>query len=225
MKMNYPKSMVTGDGLSVMLRPVMRNDAQALRSFFAIARPREEWFLRKDLTEPVILDQWLENLDYGSDLSTLAVREDNGEIIGVLILSFAPDGFRRPLAHVIVTVHPVYRFLNIRTWLIEDCIELAITCGTERLVVDCLADLEGGLANVLRELDFREVQTLRRYVGDSRDKYRDLIVMAKNLPQDRGAFQSSRLKRIPDVHKEDELNYVGVERACLPEDYSTCGSF
>src|SRR5208337_1317946 len=108
-----------------------------------------------------------------------------------------------PLAHVIVTVHPAYRFLNIRTWLIEDCIELAITCGTERLVVDCLADLEGGLANVLRELDFREVQTLRRYVGDSRDKYRDLIVMAKNLPQDRGAFQSSRLKRIPDVHKED----------------------
>src|SRR5208283_3332780 len=225
MKMNYPKSMVTGDGLSVVLRPVKRNDAEALRSFFALVRPREDWFLRKDLTDPVILDQWLENLDYGSDLSTLAVREDNGEIIGVLILSFAPDGFRRPLAHVIVTVHPAYRFLNIRTWLIQDCIELAITCGTERLVVDCLADLEGGLANVLRELDFREVQTLRRYVGDSRGKYRDLLVMAKNLPKDSGAFKSSGLKGIPDVPKGNGRSYLGAERACLLEDFAILGPF
>ncbi len=205
MKMNYPKSMLAGDGLSVALRPVGRDDAQALRSFFALAQPREEWFLRKDLTDPVILDQWLENLDCGPDLPTVAVREDNGEIIGALILSFAPDGFRRPLAHVIVTVHPEYRFLNIWTWLIQHCIELAITCGTERLVVDCLADLEGGLANVLRELDFREVQTLRRYVGDSRGKYGDLLVMAKNLPQDCCVFQSSGLKRIPHGLQEDGL--------------------
>ena len=135
----------------------------------------------------------------------MAVREDNGEIIGALILSFAPDGFRRPLAHVIVAVHPAYRHLNIRTWLIQDCIELAMTCGTERLVVDCLADFEGGLASVLRELDFREVQTLKRYVGDSRGKYGDLLVMAKNLPQDCCAFQSSGLKRIPHVLQEDGL--------------------
>ena len=33
MKMNYPKSMVAGDGLSVVLRPLGRDDAQALRSF------------------------------------------------------------------------------------------------------------------------------------------------------------------------------------------------
>jgi L-amino acid N-acyltransferase YncA len=205
MKMNYPKSMVAGDGLSVVLRPLVRDDGEALRSFFALVRPREQWFLRKDLTDPVILDQWLENLDCGPDLPTVAVREDNGEIIGALILSFAPDGFRRPLAHAIVAVHPAYRHLNVRTGLIQDCIELATTCGTERLVVDCLADLEGGLANVLRDLDFREVQTLRRYVGDSRGKYRDLLVMAKNLPQDRGAFQSSKLKRIPDVLQEGGL--------------------
>jgi L-amino acid N-acyltransferase YncA len=205
MKMNYPKSMVTGEGLSVGLPPIVDIDAQALRSFLASVRPREEWFLRKDPTDPVILDQWLENLDCGLELPIVAVREDNGEIIGALILSFAPEGFRRPLAHVIVTVHPAYRFLNVRTWLIEDCIELAMTCGTERLVVDFLADLEADLANVLRELDFREVQTLRRYVGDSRGKYRDLLVMAKNLPQDCCAFQSFRLKRIPDILKEDGL--------------------
>lgn len=225
MKMNYPKSMVAGDGLSVVLRPLVRDDAQALRSFFALVRPREEWFLRKDLTDPVILDQWLENLDYGTDLSVVAVREDNGEIIGNLILSFGPDGFRRPLAHVIVAVHPAFRHLNVRTWLIQDCIELAITCGTERLVVDCLADSEGGLTNVLKNLDFREVQTLKRYVGDSRGKYGDLLIMAKNLPQDCYAFQSPGLKKIPDVLKEDELGYVGVGGACLLEDFAICGPF
>jgi hypothetical protein len=205
MKMDHHKSMVAGDGLSVVLRPLGRDDALALRSFFALANPREEWFLRKNLMDPVILDQWLENLDYGSDLSTVAVREDNGEIIGALILSFAPDGFRRPLVHAIVTVHPAYRHINVRTWLIQDCIELAISCGTERLVVDCLTDSEGGLASALRELDFRELQTLKRYVGNSRGKYKDLLVMAKNQPQDCGAFQTTGLKRIPDFHKEDEL--------------------
>jgi len=210
MNMNYPKSMVTGDGLSVVLRPAVRDDTEALKTFFALVRPREEWFLRKDLTDPATLDQWIENLDYGSDLSTLAVREDNGVIIGNLVLSFAPDGFRRPLAHVIVTVHPAYRFLNVPTWLIQDCIELAMTCGIERLVVDCLADLEGGLANVLRELGFREVQTLRRYVGDSRGKYRDLLVMAKNMPQDSCAFRSSGLKGIPDVPKGNGRSYLGA---------------
>src|SRR5208337_3932072 len=94
---------------------------------------------------------------------------------------------------------------------------------TARIPVDCLADLEGGLANVLRELDFREVRTLKRYIGDSQGKYMDLPIMAKHLPQDCCAFQSSGLKRIPDVLKEDGL--FGVERACLPEDCAICGTF
>lgn len=184
MKMHYAKTIVTGDGLSVLLRPLVRDDARGLNSFFALVSPKEEWFLRNNLTDPALLGQWLENLDYGPDLPIVAEKKDNGEIIGIRILSFTPDGFRRPLVHVIIAVNPAYRFLNLRTWLIQDCIEVAVNCGTERLVVDCLGDLEGGLAKVLRELDFREVQPFKRYVGDSRGKYRDLLVMAKNFPQD-----------------------------------------
>lgn len=227
MKMNYPKVMVTGDGLSVLLRPLVGDDAQRLKSFFALVEPKEEWFLRNNLTDPALLDQWLGNLDYGPDLPILAVRRDNGEIIGVRILSFAPDGFRRPLVYVTIAVHPGYGFLNLRTWFIQDCLEVAITCGTEKLVFDCLSDFEGGLDNALRTLDFREVRTLKRYVGGSRSKYRDLLVMAKNQTLDCDAFQSYGLMRIPGIRikLQKKTGYVDVEGACLPEDIAICGSF
>ena len=217
MKMNYPKSMVAGDGLSVVLRPLVRDDTRALKSFFAMERPREEWFLRKDLTDPGIFDQWIENLDYGPDLPIVAVREDNGEIIGSLILSFAPAGFNRQLAHLTVTVHPAYHWLNVGTWLIHDGIEVAICCGIEQVVADCVADLEGSFAHVSRELGFRNVQTLKRYVRASQGKFRDLLVMTKNLRKHHCAFQPSRLKRILGVPKKlrKMVSCVGVEEGMV----------
>ena len=130
-------------------------------------------------------------------------------------MSFAQVWFRRPLVHVIVSVHPARRFLDVRTWLIQEAIEVATTCDTERLVVDCLSDSEGSLADAIGKLNFREARTFKRYVGDSRTKYGNLVVMAKNQPLDYRVLRSPGLDTIRDFLKEDEL--VDVDAVCLPK--------
>lgn len=213
---SYPKSIVTEEGVSVMLRPAVSTDAQALRALFGMAWPRNGWFLRKDLTDPAVLGRWLENLDDDRELRIVAVREDDGELIGNLVLCFAPNGFRRSLAHLTITVHPEYQTAHVGFWLLWDCIKMAMSYGIDGLIVDCVPDLEEHTVNDLRKLDFFDVQTLKHYAVDSRGKDRDLLVMAKSLCEASPSFQSFGLERVRDVSQKFEktMSYVGVRGAC-----------
>ena len=49
MMKDYPKAIVTRDGTSVLLRPVVPSDEEALRTFFASIPEEERWFLKRKL--------------------------------------------------------------------------------------------------------------------------------------------------------------------------------
>jgi hypothetical protein len=83
MMKDYPKAIVTRDGTSVLLRPVVPSDEEALRTFFASIPQEERWFLRENLSDPQLLHQWIEALDYDYALPIIAVREDDGTIVSI----------------------------------------------------------------------------------------------------------------------------------------------
>ena len=105
---DYPKAIVTGDGTSVLLRPVVPSDEEALRTFFASIPEEERWFLRENLSDPQLLHQWIEALDYDYTLPIVAVREDDGTIVANLRLYRSKSDSIRHLAHLRVMVLPAY---------------------------------------------------------------------------------------------------------------------
>jgi RimJ/RimL family protein N-acetyltransferase len=185
---DYPKAIVTKDGISVLLRPLMKSDEAALARMFAQIPPEERWFLRENLTDSERLHEWIENLDYNRTLPMIAVREDDGEIIANLRLYRSRSGCARHVAHLRVMVLPQYRSQKVGSWMIIDGAKLALDLGVEKLIAEFVAGVEEVAIKAAHQLDFHEEAVLRDYVKDPQGCYRNLVIMAKNLHRQWGDF-------------------------------------
>lgn len=188
MMRSYPKAIVCKDGQCVLIRPVVRQDEEGLKEFFSELPEEEHWFLREKLTDPSVLHEWLEKMDYDRLLPIIAVREEDGKIIANLRLHRATEPSMRHVAHLRITVHPAFRQLKVGTWMILDCVKLAMDLGIEKLVAEFVAGVEEPAILAAYKLDFREEAVLEGYVKDSHGIYRDLIIMVKNLCKDWSDF-------------------------------------
>jgi len=184
----YPKSIVTKDGTSVQLRPVVSADEEGLRKLFAQIPETERWFLRENLTDPETLHRWIDSLDYDRLLPMIAVKEDDGQIIANLRLYRSCSGCACHVGHVRAMVHPAYRSQKIGSWMLLDCAKLAMDLGMERLVAEFVAGVEDVAIQAAKKLDFHQEACLKEYVRDRDGNYRDLIIMVKNLSAEWGDF-------------------------------------
>lgn len=181
---DYPKARVTGDGISILLRPVEKTDEEGLRRMFAGIPEEERWFLRENLTDPDKLHQWLETLDFRRTLPMVAVREDTGEIIANLRLYRSYSACTDHVAHVRIMVLPAYRAQKVGSWMILDAAKLATDMGIEKLFAEFVAGIEDIAVKAAERLDFRQEAVLKDYMLDRHGNYRDLIIMVKNLSKE-----------------------------------------
>jgi RimJ/RimL family protein N-acetyltransferase len=184
----YPKTVVTKDGTTVLLRPLEKTDTEKLHAMLALIPEEEQWFLRENLTDARLLQRWVERLDFAYILPIIAVKEDDGEIIGFLRLYRSPSGCARHVAHLRVTIHPEYRSQRVGSWMILDCAKLALEHGIEKLVAEFVSDVEDVAIKAARRLDFHHEAIIKDYVKDRRGNYNDLIIMVKTLYRDWSDF-------------------------------------
>ena len=75
---DYPRETKLPDGGSVQVRMMSADDRDAVLAF-AQSLPEEDLlFLRVDLTEPSVIDEWISNLESGSSTSLVAYDADAG---------------------------------------------------------------------------------------------------------------------------------------------------
>ncbi len=73
----YPRSITLADGANVEIRLMTPADRDPILAF-ANALPQEDLlFLRVDLTQPAVVDDWIANLEAGASTS-LVVYDDKG---------------------------------------------------------------------------------------------------------------------------------------------------
>jgi RimJ/RimL family protein N-acetyltransferase len=178
---DYKKTIVTSDGSSIVLRPVERSDEEALRRLLGRIPEDEHWFLRQNLTDPHVLHQWLENIDYEQLLPMVAITEDGKEVVGILRLYRSASDCCVHIAYLRILVHPDYRAQHIGSWMIQECSELAKSLGVEKLIAEFVSGSEDVAIKAAQKLDFRLEAVLKEYVKDRNGMYRDLIIMVKNL--------------------------------------------
>ncbi len=185
---HYPKEIKIKDGTELTIRPVGREDEEALAEFFFQIPEEERWFTRQKLTDPSVLHEWIETLDYGKILPIIAVHPDTGHIVANLTLLFSTSGAMRHVAHLRILVHPYYRNQKLAGLMILDAAKLATDLGIEKLVVEFVVGVEEASMAYAKRLDFHEAGRLREYVKDPQGGYRDLVIMVKNLQRDWGDF-------------------------------------
>ena len=174
----YPKQVQLPDGTAVELRRMTAQDRDAIISF-ARALPEEDLlFLRVDLTQESVVDDWLQNLTTGHSVSIVAY--DNNGLIGYATVHRNPASWTRHLGEVRVNVDPQYRSRGLGRSLISNIFDLAGEMGLQKLTAQMTSDQHGAQA-AFRRLGFIPEALLADYVQDRNGTTRDMVIMSFDI--------------------------------------------
>src|SRR5271157_1163586 len=103
----YPKKITLPDGAVLTLRPMTRDDQYGLYIFFISLTEEDRRFLRNDVTDRKLIENWARNLDYEAVLPILA--ESDGKIVANATLHYQTFGWGRHIAELRITIAPEFR--------------------------------------------------------------------------------------------------------------------
>ena len=110
------------DGARVLLRPLTKDDRQALLDFFLPVSPEERRYFRHDVSDPNMVESWITNLDYDKIFPLVAVV--GNRIVGNTTLHLY-DGPARHRAEVRIFLAKDFRQRGLGVRMLQGLIELA----------------------------------------------------------------------------------------------------
>jgi len=177
----YPKTMRLQSGPAVTIRPMVKEDADRLYTFFARVPREDRLFLRDDVSRRDVIDAWARELDYERVLPLLA--EAGEKIVGDATLHRRPGGWASHVGKVRIVIDKDYRGKGLGTVLLEELIVVAKKAALELLVAEVMANQTAALA-AFKSVGFEKEAVLANHVKDQAGKPHNLVVMIKNLLTD-----------------------------------------
>lgn len=174
----YPKTITLGDSTSIVLKLMTSDDRDAMLKF-AQGLPQEDLlFLRVDLTQPEVVDDWVSNLETGH--STSIVAYDNDILVGYATVHKNPAPWTRRVGELRVNVSRTFRERGLGKNLTSEIFDLARSIGVTKLMANMTTDQHGAQA-AFRRLGFVPEALLADYVEDRNGVARDLVIMSHDV--------------------------------------------
>ncbi len=174
----YPRRVNLPDGGQVEIRLMSAADRDAMLAF-ARALPEEDLlFLRVDLTDPAVIDEWIRQLETG-DSTSLVAYDENG-LVGYATVHRTPARWTRRVGEIRVNVSPAYRARGLGRTLITRIFDLARGLGLKKIMANMTVDQPGAQA-AFRRLGFVPEALLADYVEDRNGVSRDLVIMSHDI--------------------------------------------
>jgi GNAT superfamily N-acetyltransferase len=184
----FPKKITLKDAFKCTVRPLKKEDEKAFHEFFEAIPERERMFIKHRVTDPEVIHEWCQNIDYGRNLPLLAVQ--NGKIIGDATLHQQLGGWKRHVGRVSVLIHPGSRGHGVAKMLVEEIVDVARNVGLERVEAEFLGEQEAGM-KLFAMIGFSHLLRLEDHVKDMQAVNHDYVVMEMQLKTDEeyaGAF-------------------------------------
>ncbi len=175
---DYPRQTSLPDGGQVEVRLMSASDRDAVLAFARGLAEEDLLFLRVDLTEPAVIDEWVRNLAAGN--STSLVAYDNSGVVGYATVHRSPARWTRRVGEIRVNVSPEYRARGLGRRLISQIFDLARSLGLRKIVANMTVDQPGAQA-AFRKLGFVPEALLADYVEDRNGLSRDLVIMCYDI--------------------------------------------
>ncbi len=176
---DYPRFVVLNDGSKVTLRPMGKDDGEKLLKFFRSVPEDERWFLRDDVADPAVINEWVDNLDYTHILPILAEKDD--EFVACASLHFAKYGSTRHIGELRIVISPQYRHKKLGTWMLLDLINVGMKSGLEKLLAELYSGIHNAAIKAVRKLDFFQEACITNFARGKDGATHDLIIMVKTL--------------------------------------------
>ena len=177
--MRYPKEVVLKDRSEAVIRPLEKDDEAMLSRFYAAIPENDRWYMRHDVTDPVVIQKMIGSIGSGNVFSTVALVDDR--IVAHASLLMRGQGSTRHVGRLRIAVLPEYRHKRLGTWVLLDLIQYAMDTGLNDLRADFVVGVEDNAIESARKLDFFKVALIPEYVKSPRGIRYDLQIMVKRL--------------------------------------------
>lgn len=166
------------DGTRVVLRPMVASDEEALYRFFQTLPDEVLIFIRHDVKDRTVIEEWTRKINYDRALPLLAVV--GGEIVGDATLHRVPHGWKRHIGRVRAVVSPHYRDRGLATLLLNELVTLSSELGLEKLWAEIPLDSVGAI-HACRNAGFTCKAVIEGLVKDARNENRDVLIMVCDI--------------------------------------------
>ncbi|UCF88219.1 MAG: GNAT family N-acetyltransferase [bacterium] len=174
----YPKEVNLRDGSKVILRPVVKEDEEALYQFFKGLSKEDRLYLRDDVANRDVIRGWMENLDYEKVLPILAF--DGDKVVADATLHRNPHGWMRHVGEIRMSVAGSHRGRGLARIVAAEIFQQAVGLGLDKLVAEMLT-IQNNAQRVFTRLGFVQEAILKDHGMDAKGKKHDLIIMSNDV--------------------------------------------
>lgn len=175
---NYPKTVTLPDGAEIEFRLMSAAERDDVLNF-AQALPMEDLlFLRVDLTQPEVVDDWVQNIKNG--VSTTVLAYDSEGMVGYATVHRNIAPWTRRVGELRVNVNQAYRTRGLGKRITSEIFDVARGIGVKKLMANMTSDQHGAQA-AFRRLGFVPEALLADYVEDRNGTPRDLVIMSFDM--------------------------------------------
>ena len=165
------------DGARVLLRPLLREDLQAMLDLFLPVPYEERRYMRDDVNDPQVISAWIEDLNYEKVFPLAAVMGDR--IAGVSTLHFN-QGSARHRCEMRIFLCKEFRRRGLGNKLLQAIIEYASKHGLDMVEVQVVSE-HVEIIKALQRAGFEIVCTLEDYFMLPDGDLRDVVLLALHL--------------------------------------------
>ena len=174
----YPQTIRLSDGTEASVRLLGREDCDAVVAFARTLPEDDLLFLRVDITDPRVVDNWIGNVEGGLTLSLVAY--DDSGVVGYATIDRNPAPWTRHVGEIRVNVAPHCRAKHLGRHLTTQIFDFARALGLRKVMANMTVDQTGAQA-AFKRLGFVPEAVLARHVEDRNGEPRDLVIMSYDV--------------------------------------------
>ncbi len=174
----YPRQATLRDGQSVELRLMGDADRDAVLAFARDLPDDDLLFLQTNITDPAVVDAWLDDIRRGSTTTILAFN--NGVVIGDGSVHHHRAQWTRHIGEIRLLIGAGGRGQGLGRILADEIYALANILGLRMLTAQMTFDQQAAIS-IFRRLGFQREAVLTDYVMDAEGNARDLLVATRRL--------------------------------------------
>lgn len=176
-KRTYPWQTTISE-LEITFRLMEISDRDGILTFARSLPDHDLLFLRIDITEPKVIDEWVENIDKGRTITVIA--EGGGEILGYASLHRDDVSWRRHVGEIRVMLKPDLRGFGLGKIMANEVFAIAKDLGLQKVMVQMTTD-QRGARGMVESLGFQPEALLADFVMARDGNTHDLLIMSYDV--------------------------------------------
>ena len=173
----YPRTIQLSD-LDVTFSRMDAADRIRVHAFTQGLPEKDLLFLRHDITDSQVIEDWLLAIERGNTVTLLA--EESGKLIGYCSLHRSPILWTRHLGEIRMLVSPNYRGKGIGKSFVEQLFGFTHTFGLQKVMVNMMST-QRDAQTLFHNLGFIPEALLHDWAIDRNGRTHDLIVMSREV--------------------------------------------